>query len=1011
MRLARDYNWKKFQNSSFLGRDFGVRGKKLRGIIKKLLFLLLLIGWQAFAVPSIYYTNRKSISFQGTADPNVNVQIFVNGKKTTSIRSDATGQWQVRGLPVGAEGRYHIKAQAYDTEGRLSKFSKELEIIVDRTPPVIRAQVQPEHIKVGEVIQIFAYPNERLVSAKVQMPEGSTSEMIYNSAKDRWEAKWMVKGGVSSGKFNVLVRGQDLASNIGQADTGKFVLSSGAALEVIVPTNNYIFYTDQLEVRGRAENISSVVVNSTPITVRDSGSFAQSIGRFVPGRHRLTFVGEDVLGKRITVVRDILRLITFPDIQSHPLKREIEYLATIGLVREAPGSAYYRPGMPIKRSEVAYWMTHRPKYSYVPSSPFPDEKYSYGYGSYGNDDQYGGYGYETQNRSPYLQSYRYGKRYKDILPGYWAANHISNATSKGLFVGYPAGEFKPEQDLTRAEAVTIVVRYAGVTPTGPGVRVALDVGEKHWASSAFAEAIRLRLLPRHWMFSVQLQPSKQITREELAQLFITVPRVQQEISELLGSPYRYTPGGYGQSPYQTHAPQTGYQSYAPPPDRGYVPPVTDTSPPPIYSELPPASYDRDRVVDLQGFRVELSKTLLQEDESLGVKVTSLEGEDPDVDTIVANFPEQTSIHLNRNAVTKEWTCDWVIPKGKLNLDQEYQVEVLIVDRNGNIRRIESLPFAITDEFRIKAEMSKVNYGPDGTPITNVPESSSTMRPDPIPGHMDKERFRLEVYSPLDKAMVSDDKIEVQGVYTGLNQLMVNGEFPELDNKGGFKITVPLSQGENVIQVQGVGIDGVSQKNVVLKIYRRDPGQIALLDEDPKEEVKKSVLSSSDDALINRYKKAKLLPSHWLKKGFDPNSLIQRKELAYILAGLKGINRHKKPATLPMIDLSKKHWAAASSAYLVRQGIMENPKSKRFLPGNPVSWAYGAVVFGRMDKVPLPKKLTKKPYHDVGIRHWAAKRIKSLKNKGFLKQKGYYYPSKNMKIIDALRLWSHSKYFK
>ncbi|WP_204603745.1 S-layer homology domain-containing protein [Cohnella boryungensis] len=73
--------------------------------------------------------------------------------------------------------------------------------------------------------------------------------------------------------------------------------------------------------------------------------------------------------------------------------------------------------------------------------------------------------------------------------GHWAEQTIARVMKSGVMTGYPDGSFKPDQPLTRAEAVTILNRLLkrgplhGVTePSWP------DVPKKHWAFGEIEEA-------------------------------------------------------------------------------------------------------------------------------------------------------------------------------------------------------------------------------------------------------------------------------------------------------------------------------------------------------------------------------------------------------------------------------------------------------------------------------------------------------------------------------------------
>lgn len=54
-------------------------------------------------------------------------------------------------------------------------------------------------------------------------------------------------------------------------------------------------------------------------------------------------------------------------------------------------------------------------------------------------------------------------RFSDVPPSHWAAGYVNAAASAGLLRGYPDGTFRPEAQVTQAEALTILVRALGYT--------------------------------------------------------------------------------------------------------------------------------------------------------------------------------------------------------------------------------------------------------------------------------------------------------------------------------------------------------------------------------------------------------------------------------------------------------------------------------------------------------------------------------------------------------------------
>ncbi|NLM13753.1 MAG: S-layer homology domain-containing protein [Epulopiscium sp.] len=50
------------------------------------------------------------------------------------------------------------------------------------------------------------------------------------------------------------------------------------------------------------------------------------------------------------------------------------------------------------------------------------------------------------------------QKFKDVKDNHWASNNIKKAAKLGLITGYPDGSFKPNQDITYAELLAMMVR-------------------------------------------------------------------------------------------------------------------------------------------------------------------------------------------------------------------------------------------------------------------------------------------------------------------------------------------------------------------------------------------------------------------------------------------------------------------------------------------------------------------------------------------------------------------------
>jgi len=54
--------------------------------------------------------------------------------------------------------------------------------------------------------------------------------------------------------------------------------------------------------------------------------------------------------------------------------------------------------------------------------------------------------------------------FSDVAVNHWASGYISIASSQGIVLGYPDGTFKPEQNVTYAEILTMILRAIGYGP-------------------------------------------------------------------------------------------------------------------------------------------------------------------------------------------------------------------------------------------------------------------------------------------------------------------------------------------------------------------------------------------------------------------------------------------------------------------------------------------------------------------------------------------------------------------
>lgn len=142
----------------------------------------------------------------------------------------------------------------------------------------------------------------------------------------------------------------------------------------------------------------------------------------------------------------------FTDTAEEDCARAVETLASYGVVT-GYGDGAFRPDRGVTRGEFAV-LLHRFQFA----APM---------------GQYGDSGAED--------------RFSDMAEGHWASAHLCSAVSAGWLRGYGDGTLRPDQEVTRAEAVTALNRVLGRSCQGAAVAPALenpftDVDETFWGT-------------------------------------------------------------------------------------------------------------------------------------------------------------------------------------------------------------------------------------------------------------------------------------------------------------------------------------------------------------------------------------------------------------------------------------------------------------------------------------------------------------------------------------------------
>lgn len=303
-------------------------------------------------------------------------------------------------------------------------------------------------------------------------------------------------------KFDYAYRRYGLSEN----DTSYVSLSYAAPIEIpsapkkkeylkiFSPEDKLITYDQASIIKGQVfnlEEISKLLINGNDISFSPSGTFEASYPLLL-GKNKFNI---EVMSKDNVLASSevrILRLVSFKDVTSTFWAKEpIEYLATLKIVGGYPDGTF-KPNKAISRAELTTLLVKAKGVS------------------------------STEGLST---------TFSDVLKKHWASFFIKNGVDLKWVTGYPDKTFKPGKSLNRAEAVTILTRFADLPM--PETLVAgpfPDVPGRHWAAKAISAARSAGLL--NYLLEKPFDPNKALTRAEAAEMLSNTQFATDKINDL-----------------------------------------------------------------------------------------------------------------------------------------------------------------------------------------------------------------------------------------------------------------------------------------------------------------------------------------------------------------------------------------------------------------------------------------------------------------------------------------------
>jgi hypothetical protein len=111
-----------------------------------------------------------------------------------------------------------------------------------------------------------------------------------------------------------------------------------------------------------------------------------------------------------------------------------------------------------------------------------------------------------------------GAIFADVPNSFWAYGDIENLNGLGYVSGYPDGTFEPNNNITRAEFVTIMDNVLKLTPNAMQITTFSDVNASDWYYQSVQAAVYAGIVRGNGDGS--FQPNAPISRQEAAAILV-----------------------------------------------------------------------------------------------------------------------------------------------------------------------------------------------------------------------------------------------------------------------------------------------------------------------------------------------------------------------------------------------------------------------------------------------------------------------------------------------------------
>lgn len=264
-------------------------------------------------------------------------------------------------------------------------------------------------------------------------------------------------------------------------------------LVVDVPLDKSIVYQELVRTSGKVKvpDVSKLTIGTMEAVIAKVGAFKEDV--FLnTGKNSVWYKAYNKANKVMAEIKlRVLRLLSFPDVaEDYWAKQQIGVVATLGIIQGYPDGKF-KPEGEITRAEMATLLI---------------------------------------KAAGYLQGKAGPSAFKDMKEDHWAGPFINQAYEIKIIEGYPDKTFRPKGNITRAEGLAMIARFAKIEKTTYNNEF-VDIFSNHWIAPTLAGAKASGIV--QYLDGKDFEPSKQLTRAEVVEMLFRTPFVKDLYKDLL----------------------------------------------------------------------------------------------------------------------------------------------------------------------------------------------------------------------------------------------------------------------------------------------------------------------------------------------------------------------------------------------------------------------------------------------------------------------------------------------